>query len=188
MSDFPRHALRRLIDKATGLGVDVPPEISSLVGHDESYAANRWLELHPGDDRVCCYESAIKGPGYCTCWQPVFDVDQLPAVWPDRPEDLAVRGGMCGDCAYRKGSPERSSEWEEEALLDLPDSGTPFWCHDGMRKPVRWDHPDGRSVPGAADDWKPPVVRGIPFRADGRPGLLCGGWAARAVRSAVRSQ
>lgn len=52
-----------------------------------------------------------------------------------------------------------------------------------MRRPVRWEHPDGRTIDGSPDDWQPAIINGLPYRADGRPGLLCAGWAARAART-----
>jgi hypothetical protein len=85
---------------------------------------------------------------------------------------------MCGDCAYRPGSPERKHDFEEEALLALPLEGQMFWCHDGMRKIIRWEHPDGRTIAPTGDDYDPPIINGAPFRADGRVGVLCAGWAA----------
>jgi hypothetical protein len=121
--------------------------------------------------------------GGCYCWRPVFDVEQADPIPPASPDDIGVQARMCGDCAFRKGSPERAYEFEEEALFSLADEGTPFYCHDGMRRPVRWEHPDGRSIPGDPADWQPPMVCGLPYRTDGRPGLLCAGWAARAARS-----
>jgi len=86
--------------------------------------------------------------------------------------------------AFRKDSPERSVAWEEEALLALPASGDPFWCHDGMRRPSTWRHPAGVLIDGDPADYRPPQRSGIPYRADGSPGLLCAGWMARAVRIA----
>lgn len=87
---------------------------------------------------------------------------------------------MCGDCAFRKDSPERREAFLEEALMELPTTGQPFYCHEDMRRPVRWEHPDGRTVEGSTADWQPPIIGGLPYRLDGRPGLLCAGWAARA--------
>jgi hypothetical protein len=116
---------------------------------------------------------------------PVFDVEQQRPRPPAGPEELAVQRALCGDCAFRKGSPERADEWTESALFDLAASSVPFWCHQGMRRPVRWEHPDGRTVAGSTDDWQPPMVAGIPYQADGTPGLLCAGWAARAARAAT---
>jgi hypothetical protein len=44
--------------------------------------------------------------------------------WVGR-EDLLVQPRMCGDCAFRKDSPERSTPFEEEALFALARSGLP---------------------------------------------------------------
>nr|MDT0660822.1 hypothetical protein [Micromonospora sp. DSM 115978] len=70
----------------------------------------------------------------------------------------------------------------ERRAVDLAVPTTPFWCHQGMRRPFRWEHPDGRTVDGSPDDYQPPTLAGVPFRADGSPGLLCAGWAARTSR------
>ncbi|MEU4754889.1 hypothetical protein AB0F93_28345, partial [Micromonospora tulbaghiae] len=118
--------------------------------------------------------------------RPVFDVDQADPQLVTSPADITVRARMCGDCAYRPGSPERSEEFMAEELLALPEEGKAFYCHDGMRRPARWEHPDGRVVDGSTDDWQPPMVAGVPYRVAGRPGLLCAGWAAHGRRAARR--
>lgn len=133
----------------------------------------------PDTGGACCWGAAASGPDRCTCWTPVFDRDQAEPV-PAIPE---VRDRMCGDCAYRPGSPEKvgdpEHEGDAETLEHLAASGTPFWCHDGMRRPVVLRHPSGAEIPGHVAAYEPPRIGGIPFRADGRPGLLCAGWAAR---------
>lgn len=186
MSAFERFAVQRLLDQAKGLGVDVGGlSASSLCQPGGSYAARAWAHEHPDDDPMCCY-AAMAEPANCTCWAPVYEGGQAEPRPPQSAEDLLVQRRMCGDCAFRPGSQERSDEWSEEALYHLAATGKPFWCHDGMRRPVRWEHPDGRVIDGDPDDWKPPIVSGIPYRADGRPGLLCAGWmAVAASRSPV---
>lgn len=139
----------------------------------------------------CCDGARDKGPTECSCWTPVYNKEQtdpppetivgliLGDITPD------VRDRMCGDCAYRPGSPEQtgsSMACDATQLEQLAADGTRFWCHDGMRKPVAWRHPKGMriTVVSEADgDYQPPIVEGIPYRADGRPGLLCAGWNAR---------
>lgn len=136
----------------------------------------------------CCYGADVYGPGNCTCWTPVYDLDQT------EPDPLAVRllaagvtptvrPTMCGDCAYRPASPEKAGDPEHagdaESLEDLAASGTPFWCHDGMRRPVRWVHPSGAEIPGHEAAYDPPLVAAVPYRADGQPGYQCAGWDAR---------
>lgn len=184
VSSLQRRAIQKIIDRAISLGVDVPAEVGALtrLDHADNLGALLWVKANPDrTDEVfgCCHGDALGGPDRCTCWQPVYDIDQAAPVPPARPEDIEVRLRPCGDCAFRKDSPERADEWTEEALLGLPATGEPFWCHDGMRRPIRWDHPDGRTVPGSTSDWRPAMVGPVPFRADGRPGLLCAGWAAR---------
>jgi len=90
---------------------------------------------------------------------------------------------MCEDCAYRPQSPERSGDdryaGDADQLEAWASTGTPFHCHDGMRKRVaRW-HPAGRLILDSADTYEPPIREGVPYRADGQPGLLCAGWDAR---------
>lgn len=191
MSSFERHAAERLLTQALDAGVDIPPDIAQLTGKLEcaNWPGRRWLELHPDDpDRPpCCEGSASAGPERCTCWQPIYDLEQAEPRRPNGPQDLQVRaGGPCGDCAYRKDSPERANQWSEEALLELAKTGS-FWCHQDMRRPARWVHPDGRTVAGSPDDYQPPQLGGIPYRADGSPGLLCAGWSARAASARKRA-
>jgi len=185
MSSFERLAVQRLVDKAAAVGVDIPAELGGLLGRLEcsSYPARMWAQQHPDEDRPPCCWGAVNGAEYCTCWRAVYDVEQAPPRPLTGPQDITPRPSMCADCAFKPGSPERSEHFTEEALLELPHSGDPFWCHDGMRRPTHWEHPDGRVVPGSPDDWQPVGINGIPYRADGRPALLCAGWAALAAKA-----
>lgn len=145
-------------------------------------------DLPDAGEGMCCAGAAINGPHRCTCWRPVYDIEQVDPL-PDVPQ---VRpAGMCGDCAYRPGSPERQGDpdhaGDAELLDDLAASGTPFWCHDGIRRPARWVHPPtGIEVPGHPADYEPPMVGAVPFRANGRMAFLCAGWAARGRALAAR--
>lgn len=147
----------------------------------------------------CCPGRIADGPAGCTCWEPVFDLDQVD---PDPAAALAIATGdaqpeerprMCGNCAYRPNSPEKTGQathaGNASELERLARTGERFYCHDGMRVPVAWRHPAGMRIPAAPDrdgDYQPPIVLGTPFRVDGRPGLLCAGWAAR--RRAITAQ
>lgn len=130
----------------------------------------------------CCMGSAAMGPQYCTCWEPVYDLDQQDI----RPGEAAARKGMCRDCAYRKGSPERSGDerysGDEEFLAAIAQTGEKFWCHQGMRKVVKLRHPSGAEVVIGTDHYDPPKDDGVPFKADGTPGDLCAGWTAHRAR------
>lgn len=144
-----------------------------------------------GSPWECCDSARDKGPAECTCWTPVYDKPQtdpapetvvgliLGDITPD------VRERMCGDCAYRPNSPERNGDsmgCNAAELEQLAADGTRFWCHDGMRKPVAWRHPKGMRIAATSEadgDYQPPIIDGVPYRADGRPGLLCAGWNAR---------
>lgn len=185
MSTLEQLAVQRVLDQAKAAGIDAGT-LHDYIQHGGSTAARIWDELHPDDDRApCCYGS-IHGQIGCTCWTPVWEHEQQPVCPPQRPEDLQAQRRMCGDCAYRKDSPERSNKLTEEQLLELAEAGTPFWCHQGMRRAARWVHPDGRELPGQPDDWQPPMRAGIPYRLDGQPGLLCAGWSTRAKHAAER--
>lgn len=138
----------------------------------------------------CCYGAAERGPTECTCWTPEFDVEQstpdIEAVvgFALGEMDPPRRERMCGDCAYRPESPEKtgaeSVDGDAAMLERLAADGTRFWCHDGMRTPVAWRHPAGIRIPAVGvGDYQPPIVDGVPYRADGQPGLLCAGWLAR---------
>ncbi|HEY0641266.1 MAG TPA: hypothetical protein VGD67_26860 [Pseudonocardiaceae bacterium] len=148
--------------------------------------------LPDAGDGYCCLGAVMRGPDGCTCWTDVHDRDQAEPD-PTAVQLLAagvtpsVRPQMCGDCAYRPGSPERTGDdrfrGDAELLEDLAADGTRFWCHDGMRRRLGRTftvagHP-AMSVPSGPGDYAPPIVDAVPYRADGQPGLLCAGWDAR---------
>lgn len=119
----------------------------------------------------CCAGSAMGGPDDCTCWAPVFDHVQDPPV--EGPTE--TRREMCGDCAFRKDSPERRRGEDPGDLAG-------FWCHQGVRLAIAYIHPDGRrrkvpDVDGVPVDYQPAQRGGRIFRATGQPGQRCAGWA-----------
>jgi hypothetical protein len=185
-SDLQRRAVQRLIRKAEKMGVgdQVPAVLHEIVsGHGASNGgALAWVKLHPEAEDVfvgCCTGEMMNGASYCTCWVPVFDLEQSPELIPPGDGEIQVReGGLCGDCAYRPGSPELADDYMAETLRELPLRGETFWCHDGMRRAIRWEHPDGRVVEAGYGDYQPPMLANRPHRADGRVGALCAGWAA----------
>jgi len=193
VSDFELTAVQAVIDQAQGAGITVPDDIQRAVDHlrnDQVCAGGRlWAAAHPDENTwpveavICCDPATYYGPHRCTCWEPVYDVDQAPPVSVFGPDDIGVQRRMCGDCAYRKDSPERSEGFMEQHLLALPAKAEPFWCHEDMRRPTHYRHPALGDIAGDPADWRPPIVDGIPYRADGRPGLLCAGWAARAAKA-----
>lgn len=130
----------------------------------------------------CCEGAAVYGPSRCTCWAPVYDQEQQP-LQPEVPP--SVRTEMCADCAYRPGSPERQGDpdyrGDRQNLDELVAAGRPFWCHQGMRKPVRYRHPCGMEIEGHPAEYDPPQQGAVPFKADGTPGDLCNGWASRRI-------
>lgn len=189
-NELERRAIGKLVDRAGALGVEVPAEILRLLDDPPSCTgAVLWARTHPDDDSPggCCEGEVNKGAEYCTCWIPEWNAAQAPPRLPVTPQDIAVRARMCDDCAFRPGSPERGDGdgWMADTLYALPSDGQPFYCHDGMRRPTRWRHPDGRQIAGSDADWQPPMISGVPFRLDGRIGLLCAGWAAVARRESA---
>ncbi len=93
----------------------------------------------------CCYGTAMRGREAYTCWRPVYDLEQQP-LQVGKPEP---RPSMCGDCALRPNSPERGGDESyanagDDDLEELVASGQRFYCHDGMRRRVRWSIPRGR--------------------------------------------
>lgn len=67
---------------------------------------------------------------------------------------------MCGDCAFRKGSPEQKSGVLQGMLDDPFAIDTPFYCHKPFLEPrQRWGIEHNRIVLIKGEHWK-----------------LCGGW------------
>lgn len=137
----------------------------------------------------CCTGSAIRGPEHCTCWTAEF----TPAPQsPDTSSTPAPMPRMCGDCAFRRNSPERRGEEYSAAswpdLLRLVETETTFWCHDGLPQLAGWRHPCGVFVPAPGDvgSYRPVVVDQVPYRADGTAGSQCAGWAAAVERQRDR--
>lgn len=139
--------------------------------------------------RECCVGAAEDGPDACTCWVAEYDLDQQPLVTETEP---ATRTEMCADCAYRPESPERQGDDRYQASntgeLERVARTAVFWCHQGIRKPVRWRHTTlGVVVEADTDAYEPPMGRGgdedapylVPYKADGTPADRCAGWAAR---------
>lgn len=131
---------------------------------------------------MCCMGAAVYGMPRCTCWEPVYDLEQQPLENDGiPPSNIPTRSKCCGDCAYRQGSPERE-DGQGDFLDDLAVGGRgEFWCHQGVRRVIAWRHPDGREVPAAEGDYRPPETPGprpAIWKADGTIGERCAGWAA----------
>lgn len=141
----------------------------------------------PDTGGTCCYGAVIYGPGRCTCWTPVFDLeqaepDQQLVTWLAAGIEPNTRQRMCHGCAYRPNSPEQSDDptyLGDHDELERIAREDRFWCHQGMRRPVAWRHPTSVEVPGHPGGYQPPIVNNVPYKADGTPGELCAGWAAR---------
>lgn len=126
------------------------------------------------------------------CWLGVYDgpqhgVDREAVVALAAGADPPQRPMMCGDCAFRPGSPERARDelyrHNDPAELDRIARDDRFWCHDGLRRRLGFtvwlDRDAGLSVPSGPGDYAPPIIDRVPYRVDGQPGMLCAGWAAR---------
>lgn len=174
-------------------GMTFPPE--TIWGPTRNLCHGEGIDFPAVGDGVCCSAAAMFGPDRCTCWEPVFDLEQQPAN-----EEalrllaagltLSTRDTMCGDCAYRPNSPEKqgdpnyaaSGPGELDELARNPRSQ--FTCHVGTRRPLKWRHvPSGVEIQASPADYRPPIVKvnghEVPLKADGNPAELCAGFAAR---------
>jgi len=132
----------------------------------------------------CCEGYAAYDHSRCTCWEPVYDQEQQPYVEDSKP---VARKSPCHDCAYRKGSPERSGEkgyrGDEDELNHIAATGQEFWCHQGMRRPIAYRHPSGMQVPSHPAAYAPEIIviegKPTPLKADGTPACICGGWSGK---------
>lgn len=125
---------------------------------------------------MCCYGAAVYDGERCTCWEPEIEPEPTQEV---QEGPMAVNTRRCGDCAYRPDSPERQA-MGGDFMPYVPDGV--FTCHVGMPKAVRFRHPPTGVVvevpEGTANDDYRPVTRGDrAWQADGRPAVVCAGWA-----------
>lgn len=147
------------------------------------------IELPDVGEGMCC-QGAWLDAERCTCWEPVYDrADQVPADACDRDAPDVTRERMCGDCAFRADSPERSGEGRYENSGDgelerVAEGNTPFRCHDGARRLVAIVHaPTGHRIDlTSGDHYDPPQRDGRHYQVDGQPLLVCAGWAAAHAR------
>jgi hypothetical protein len=137
------------------------------------------VELPDAGQGACCEGSAYNGPHRCTCWKPIYDLKQRKP----KPGTAQVRERACVDCAYRPDSPERAGAdgyaCNDGELEDIVQTGEVFYCHQGIRKPIKLRHPCGVVIDGHPASYDPPIVDRVPYRADGTPANICAGWAAR---------
>lgn len=87
--------------------------------------------------------------GVCTGCSRVQEVETRD--WPE--------SAMCGNCAFRVGSPERADPYRWAEVADLVETGVPFHCHKGLS----YDLMSGRFA--------------APSPASGRV-TVCAGWFA----------
>lgn len=148
----------------------------------------------------CCYGYVDDGWRGCDCWVPVFSAERQTPPDAEVVQLLGAgiepnsRDQMCPDCAYRPESPEKLGDQryrgDADFLEEIARNGERFWCHQGMLIVKAWRHPSGVEIPGAPGAYVPPIVGGVPYQTDGRPGEVCAGWNARrralAARTAVQ--
>ncbi|MHA0288295.1 hypothetical protein ACXYX3_17820 [Mycobacterium sp. C3-094] len=124
----------------------------------------------------CCYGAAVYDGEKCTCWEPILEPVPTPEV---QEGPMPVNTRRCGDCAYRRDSPERAQR-DGDTMPYIP--GGVFLCHVGMPRAVAYEHPCGErreTPPGTRYDDYRPIERGDrAWQADGRPAVVCAGWAA----------
>lgn len=125
------------------------------------------------DETPCCMGGVMHGPAGCTCWTPIYDQEQAEPKLSVQPVTLTV---CCHDCAYRNGSPEREGGYTDE-LVDIA-ACSHFACHQGMRRAVKYVHPNGREIEAEPGDYQPPMLGEVAFNADGTAAPYCAGWAA----------
>ena len=160
-------------------------EIAGFLPHGGVYGT---LQMPDPACGACCDGSAVKGPQYCTCWEPRFDLEQADP----EPGEPGTRSALCQDCAYKPGSPERSGDerynGDAEFLARITETGERFFCHQGIRRAVKLAHPSGAEVEVPPGDYRPPIIDGVPYKADGSAGELCAGWAARRLKVMQRER
>lgn len=152
----------------------------------DCYSDHLGIDLPSAGQGRCCSGALLLGPQACTCWTAVYDLEQQP-IQPGTPT-VPTPARMCGDCAYRPGSPEKqgddSHRGDQELLDRLVATGEPFYCHTGIRRKASHRHPSGTILDGHPGDYDPPIVDGVPYKASGEPGDLCAGWLLRRVKEA----
>lgn len=153
--------------------------MTTLCGFDEPTP-----EELPDTGGTCCYGAGVMGPHRCTCWTPAYAEDPAQTSdLNDKSTPVVRPDGMCGDCAYRPGSPEKAGDpayrGDADELEQLAETGTQFFCHDGMRRVTKWVHPSGAEVHAKDGAYAPPFHGAVPHRVDGEAAYLCAGWNAR---------
>ena len=152
-------------------------------GHNPT--AEYWPNPEKWSGELYCCWGVINSGDYrdCSCWEPIYDLEQQPVTIAE----AGCRTVPCHDCAYRVDSPERQGDesvvGDDYELQRIVALGQPFWCHQGIRRPVAFVHyPTGIVVPGDAADYRPPMRQSRPYKADGTPADMCAGWASRRLR------
>ncbi|WKW87196.1 hypothetical protein SAVBUCKETDAWG_70 [Gordonia phage Savbucketdawg] len=149
-----------------------------VVDYEHTHITREHLRS-PEPGGACCYGAAFTDGDNCTCWEPVNEPAPVP-IEQCQEGPMPVNRYRCGDCAYRRDSPERQAI-DGDTMPYTP--GGVFMCHVGMPRAVRYEHPSGAVVEhpdpdGPHADYDP-VTRGDrAWQADGRPAVVCAGWAA----------
>lgn len=151
------------------------------------------VDMHPAHLRApegtyngCCYGAAFTDGDKCTCWEPV--VEPQSNALQEGP--MRVQSARCGDCAYRRDSPERQAIGGD-TMPYIPEGR--FLCHEGMARVTSYRHDAGYetdALTGEHADYRPPTNGWASWQRDGRPAIVCAGWAAdnRAYLAALSRQ
>lgn len=94
---------------------------------------------------------------------------------------LSIRAGMRIHHTSRTGQhlAGGTDAYECRTDGDLRVNVPRFFCHDGVRRILAWDHPDGTRIvlPPEEIDHIGDANMGRTFKADGKPLDICHGWA-----------
>lgn len=78
---FERRTIQLIIDKANQAGVEVPASITALAfSGQRNQGAVLWYRAHPDWSGTGCCWGDVLDPDGCTCWVPIFDLEQTPAA------------------------------------------------------------------------------------------------------------
>jgi len=140
------------------------------------------VDLPAAGDGMCCMGAAVYGPERCTCWTEELDRERSEHVFAG---PVQIRPTMCHDCAFRHDSPERTGDPRYSGDIErIAASDHTFFCHEGMAKVKAYHHDQSDvTVLPKGDAYRPHHSGETPLQADGRPAMMCCGYArARGLR------
>lgn len=108
-------------------------------------ASRRWYTLRGVSNEF--YADALRRCANCkTLWEP-FEIEQL---LDPKLEPLGAFKDPCGNCAFRKGSPEQRDPALFEEIRPKDWHGARFYCHKGVPVEPAMEH--GFDYPGGGKD------------------------------------